>query len=55
MSIRGVNNSYSLNDSYAKLSSGKRINSAKDDAAGLGIAKKEEAFIQTLNTSMTRG
>ncbi len=24
-----------LSDSYAKLSSGKRINSAKDDAAGL--------------------
>ena len=44
MSIRGVNNSYSLNDSYAKLSAGKRINSAKDDAAGLGIAKKEEAL-----------
>ena len=29
-----------LSDSYAKLSSGKRINSAKDDAAGLQIASR---------------
>lgn len=33
-------------DSYAKLSSGKRITKSADDAAGLGIAKKMEAEVR---------
>ena len=35
-------------DSYAKLSSGKRITKSADDAAGLGIAKKMEAEVRGL-------
>ncbi len=35
-------------DSYAKLSSGKRIIKSADDAAGLGIAKKMEAEVRGL-------
>ena len=37
-----------LSDSYAKLSSGKRINSAKDDAAGLQIASSLTSQINGL-------
>ena len=37
-----------LSDSYAKLSSGKRINSAKDDAAGLPIAPRMTSQINGL-------
>ena len=37
----------SLNSSMAKLSSGYRINSASDDAAGLGISTKLEAQISS--------
>jgi len=37
-----------LSDSYAKLSSGKRINSAKDDAAGLQIASRMTSQINGL-------
>ena len=33
-------------ESYAKLSSGKRITKSADDAAGLGIAKKMEAEVR---------
>ncbi len=35
-------------ESYAKLSSGKRITKSADDAAGLGIAKKMEAEVRGL-------
>ena len=35
-------------DSYTKLSSGKRITKSADDAAGLGIAKKMEAEVRGL-------
>ena len=35
-------------ESYAKLSSGKRITKSADDAAGLGIAKKMEAEVKGL-------
>lgn len=35
-------------DSFAKLSSGKRITKSADDAAGLGIAKKMEAEVRGL-------
>ena len=37
-----------LSDSYAKLSSGKRINSAQDDAAGLQIASRMTSQINGL-------
>lgn len=42
MSISSINSSQSLyrNQNYQQLSSGKRINSAADDAAGLAIAQK---------------
>ncbi len=43
--MSGVTGVSSLNNTYANMSSGKRINSAKDDAAGLAIAKKEEAAV----------
>ena len=38
-----------LNTSFERLSSGSRINSAKDDAAGQGIATRITAQIQGLN------
>ena len=38
-----------LRDSYSKLSSGKRINSAKDDAAGLQIASRMTSQINGLS------
>ncbi len=41
----------SLQSSMEKLSSGKRINSAKDDAAGLAIATKMTAQIRGLNAA----
>lgn len=41
MAISGIsNNSYSNYSSYGKLSSGNRINSAADDAAGLAISEQ---------------
>ncbi|MFO1260228.1 MAG: flagellin [Sphingomonadaceae bacterium] len=43
--------SMQLQDSMEKLSSGKRINSAKDDAAGLAIATKMTAQIRGLNAA----
>lgn len=36
-----------LQTSFARLSSGKRINSAADDAAGLGVAKSMNAQVQS--------
>jgi flagellin len=47
---RNLNGSQnSLQTSLARLSSGLRINSAKDDAAGLGIATRMSSQIQGLN------
>ncbi|MGE4409875.1 MAG: flagellin FliC [Sphingomonadales bacterium] len=43
--------SNSLSQSMERLSSGKRINSAKDDAAGLAIATKMTAQINGLNAA----
>ncbi|TNF06051.1 MAG: flagellin FliC, partial [Sphingomonadales bacterium] len=43
--------SSSLSQSMERLSSGKRINSAKDDAAGLAIATKMTAQINGLNAA----
>jgi len=45
------NASMSLQNSMEKLSSGKRINSAKDDAAGLAISTKMTAQIRGLNAA----
>ena len=39
----------SMNDSLEKLSSGKRINSAADDAAGLAISEKMKAQVKGLS------
>jgi flagellin len=41
-----------LETSMARLSSGKRINSAKDDAAGLAIATRMDAQIRGLSQAM---
>ncbi|MDZ7783995.1 MAG: flagellin [Halioglobus sp.] len=47
---RNLNNSLeSLNTSLQRLSSGLRINSAKDDAAGLAISERMTAQIRGLN------
>lgn len=43
--------SMQLQDSMERLSSGKRINSAKDDAAGLAISTKMTAQIRGLNAA----
>ena len=45
----------SLNDSFEKLSSGKRINKAKDDAAGLAIAEALLAENRTLAQGSRNG
>ncbi|MEC8810506.1 MAG: flagellin [Pseudomonadota bacterium] len=42
----------SLNTSLERLSSGKRINSAKDDAAGLAISNRFTTQIRGLNTAI---
>jgi flagellin len=46
--IEGIN-SKNLQESMAKLSSGERINSAKDDSAGLAISEKMRSQIRGLN------
>jgi flagellin len=43
------NSSNALDTTFQRLSSGQRINSAKDDAAGLQIANRLESQIQGLN------
>ena len=45
-------NNRSLSDAMEKLSTGKRINSASDDAAGLAISNKMTAQIRGLNQSV---
>ncbi|WP_076419618.1 MULTISPECIES: flagellin [Colwelliaceae] len=44
-----LNSTNSLADNFERLSSGKRINSAKDDAAGLQISSRLTAQINGLN------
>jgi flagellin len=46
--IEGIN-SKNLQESMAKLSSGERINSAKNDSAGLAISEKMRSQIRGLN------
>lgn len=43
MSVSSITSSQSLSSSYQALSSGKRINSAADDAAGVAIASQLES------------
>jgi flagellin len=57
--IRSINSQRSLNystkqlnRSFQRLASGKRINSAKDDAAGLSISTRFTAQIRGLNTAI---
>ena len=44
-----------LDQSMARLSSGKRINSAADDAAGSAIASKMEAQVRSLDVAIRNG
>lgn len=44
-----------LDTAYQRLSSGKRINSAKDDAAGLQISNRMTSQIQGLNRAVKNG
>lgn len=48
MSISSISNT-SYTSTYQQLSSGKRINSAADDAAGLQIAEKLESQAKSLD------
>jgi len=45
-------NTNALEDSMARLSSGKRINSAADDAAGSAIASKMEAQVRSMTVAV---
>ena len=47
-----LNSSQSLDTSYERLASGKRINSARDDAAGLGVATNLESRVSGLNQAV---
>ncbi len=49
--ITGINGSSNSSDLYGKIASGKRINSAADDASGLTIAKK----LEEQSTGLTAG
>ncbi|MCM1129552.1 MAG: flagellin, partial [Alistipes senegalensis] len=52
-SQRHLNNTQSaLSTSLERLSSGKRINSAKDDAAGLGISDRMTSQINGMNQAI---
>jgi flagellin len=42
-----TNSQYAIQDSYAKLSSGNRINKAADDAAGLAISEQLKAQVRS--------
>ncbi|MCC6277971.1 MAG: flagellin FliC [Oligoflexia bacterium] len=42
-----TNSQYQIQDSYAKLSSGSRINKAADDAAGLAISEQLKASVRS--------
>ncbi|GAA6204975.1 flagellin [Thalassotalea sp. SU-HH00458] len=45
-----ANSTKAINNAMEKLSSGKRINSASDDAAGLAISNRHTSIIKTLDT-----
>ena len=46
-----LNSSQSLDTSYERLASGKRINSARDDAAGLGCSYQSRVAGQRFESS----
>jgi len=46
------NNRHDLEQAMTRLSSGKRINSASDDAAGMAVAAKLRADVRSLNQSV---
>jgi flagellin len=50
-----VKNNRSLSDAMQQLSTGKRINSAKDDAAGLAISSRMTSQITGLNQAIRNG
>ena len=47
-----LNSSQGLDTAYERLASGKRINSARDDAAGLGVAVNLESRVSGLNQAV---
>lgn len=47
-----LNSSQGLETAYERLASGKRINSARDDAAGLGVAVNLESRVSGLNQAV---
>ena len=47
-----LNNSASLETAFERLSTGKRVNSASDDAAGLAIGKGLESHVSGLNQAI---
>ena len=51
--LNGANRS--LSRSFERLSSGLRINSAADDAAGLAISNRKGAQVRSLNTAVRNG
>ena len=52
LALRSLNNSSSMmTEAMERLSTGKRVNSAADDAAGLGIATKLKAQVNSLNAA----
>ena len=50
-----LENSRSLDEAMSRLSSGKRINSAADDAAGSAIASKMEAQVRSIGVAIRNG
>ena len=50
-----VKNNRELSDAMQQLSTGKRINSAKDDAAGLAITSRMTAQIRGLDQAIRNG
>ena len=44
-----------LSKSFERLSSGLRINTASDDAAGLAITRRMRAQVRSLNTAIRNG
>ena len=47
-----VNNNFALETAFERLSTGKRVNSSVDDAAGLAIGKGLESRVSGLNQAI---
>ena len=53
LALRSLGNSSNMmTQAMERLSTGKRVNSAADDAAGLGIATKLRAQVNSLNACL---